>query len=292
MNNNKALLLYFIPLYSFSVFVLSYLAFFMAHPRGINELIPLIPGGLVTDLITVFIGLPILLIIVGFLICPLMTLFYYGIHRLYRIFSKEHEYGKIELPTNIPFKRLFYRIIFPAFFAISLGMLFNFTDKSSLFLVFTEVPTYQIFMASVFFSIIAFALLAPLWVLDDSGIICFLKKDIGYRRPPETESISRFFSNAFKGYVGITFTVQFVIIVAVSVWKIWLNITSTNPTIIFIQILLISLIVGFPFVLSSYFGPFCIIYERLMPKFVGIMNKFAKVEKMNHVLEKFEPNAQ
>ncbi len=190
MDNYKALLLYFIPLFGFVVFVFTLIPILIL--KDINlELIPLIPGPLYVDLLFMFIVIPLVITLVGFLLSPLITIIYYGIHRLYRMFSKEHEYGILELPRNIPFKRLFYRIMFPAFFAISIGMM-NFTTSSTMFLTFKFVPLYQVFMTSMFWSIPAFLLLAPLWILDDSGIVSYLKKDIGYRSSPETESVSRF----------------------------------------------------------------------------------------------------
>ncbi|NHI92421.1 MAG: hypothetical protein EAX96_07945 [Candidatus Lokiarchaeota archaeon] len=281
MNNTKSLLLYFIPLFSFMIFTFSLVA--LGGGRNLfYDLIPLIQAPLYIDLLFIFFIIPLAIIIVGLCICPLITMLYYGIHRIYRLFSKEHGYGVLELKENIPFKRLFYRLIFPAFLAISMGMTFNFTFSTSPFLNISASPTFQIFMASIFFSVPTFAVLAPLWILDDSGIICFLKKDINYRRPPETESISRFYSNAYKGYTGITFAFSFINVIFRSVLTLIIGLHN------YFEFLLIFLLIGFPFILSSYFVPFCIIYEKYMNKFVKILYKVAKVDKIDNVIEKIE----
>ncbi|MHA1893281.1 MAG: hypothetical protein ACTSX4_02145 [Candidatus Helarchaeota archaeon] len=282
MNNTKSLLLYFFPLFIFEVIVISYLLIFLRQ-NVYGELVPLIPGPMVSDILIMFLGIPLIIMVLGFLISPLITILYYGVHRIYRIFSKEHEYCTIEMKDNIPFKRLFYRLMFPAFFSLSLAMMFNYTNDVSYFLYIPGVPVLQIFMASLILTIPAFLLLAPLWILDDSGIICHLIEDIGYRRPPETESVSRFFSNTFKGYVSISFVISFVRIVLGAIADVIENLS------VWFQFLLIPLIIGFPFLLSAFFVPFCILYEKWVKKLVSIMQKIARTNKLPHVEEKFIP---
>ena len=286
MRNTYKLILYTVPLFIFEIIMVILFSFWGRYAfYGKNlfqELIPLIPGGFMTDLIILFTAIPLLIIIIGFLICPLITILYYGVHRLYRLFSKEHEYKLIKMRENIVFKRLFYRLIFPAFFSISLAMMFNSTIDTSIFLAIPKLLLLQVYMASFIFAIPAFLLLAPLWILDDSGIITHLKEDLGYRRPPETESISRTFNNAYKGYVGISFVFSFILLIWTTTFFILRG--DTDPRI---EITLIITFVGFPFALSAMFAPFCILYEIWLKKLVSFMHKVARADKLPYVEEKF-----
>ena len=288
MRNSIKLLLYFIPLYVFEIVFITLLCFqFRLSNYGLfvyQELIPLIPGGFVSDLIILFTAVPLIIMGFGFIICPLITIIYYGAHRFIRVFSKEYDYKLIKMRQNIPFRRLFYRLIFPAFFSLSLAMIFNATQGTSHFL---QIPTniiMQVYMASMFFIVPSFFLLAPLWILDDAGIVCHLKEDIGYRRPPETESVSRFFSNGYKGYISITFVISFVLLL----YSVIMALLAT-PQRLLQDIFMISALIGFPFCLSAIVAPFCILYERWLEKLVRFMRKYAKVEKMPYYKEKFEP---
>jgi len=286
MRNSIKLLLYFVPLYVFEIIFISLLCFqFRLTQYGqfvFQELIPLIPGGFISDLVILFTAVPLIILGFGFLICPLITIMYYGAHRFVRVFSKEYDYKLMNMRQNIPFRRLFYRLIFPAFFALSLAMIFNATQSTSFFLQIPNNIIMQVYMASLIFIAPSFFLLAPLWILDDSGIVCHLKEDIGYRRPPETESVSRFFSNAYKGYVSITFAFSFVLLL----YGVIMALLAT-PQRLLQDIFMITALVGFPFCLSAIVAPFCILYEKWLVKLVGFMRKHAKVEDMPYYEEKF-----
>lgn len=115
--------------------------------------------------------------------------------------------------------RIMKRSVIPAFFALSLGELVvsllhgvifwipPMTDAEARAIVPTLHPLLTLF-GSLFALAASFALFAPTWLLNDSGIVTHVKpKHLELRRCPDTEGVGRWYSNLLGGFGLLAFPI-------------------------------------------------------------------------------------
>lgn len=146
--------------------------------RRSKDFIEFIPGGTLTDLIVVFIGLPILIIV------PLLFVEFWTVlnFKISKKFLKNREFYYINLgESSLSLRSLIFRSLFPVFFALAFSHILN--DIPLLKFHFGGDTIISIFIISLILAPITSFLLLPVWIFKDSGIVK-IRRQQNQRHPP------------------------------------------------------------------------------------------------------------
>ena len=214
---------------------------------GDPDFASIIAGNTSTDLLFLFIGIP-LLICIPAIFLKNITLLNYKFTKYFQ--KKDYEYRYVDLGER-PFTTLnmIIRTLLPVFMSLAISLLIV-----DLFLlekpIKLEKVTLIIILSLIIAPIVSF-LVVPIWAYKDSGIVKLRKKP-KKRFPPELIFYGKIQHQYYKGFTGITTPILYIITI-ISEVQISLNLT----------ILLIFL---FPFFLIGFFMPLLLIYEARIKK--------------------------
>mgnify|MGYP006295415187 CR=1 FL=1 len=225
------------------------------------DFILLIPGNLRSDIIVLFIGLPILMLIM-ILLGRLIAVINF---KLTSLFQRNYEYYYVEITEKkLPIRHLLTRPILPVFIAIAISQLVNSVPFFTQFIT-GELVSSIIFLA-LLLSPLSLLLLLPIWIFKDSGIIKIRKRS-EIRVPPELNYYGNFYYQCYKGFAGITTFISYLII-------IYLDIQTLN--VVSLLILLFS-----PFFMGLYV-PFLLVYEKRIRKLSEKLVKNLKLKPLDY----------
>jgi hypothetical protein len=119
---------------------------------------------------------------------------------------------------------------------------------------------------------IALALFIPTWILNDSGIVTYLKEgQMDVRQCPDTEGVGRWYSSMLSGYSLFSFPIA--MISAHFVRPFIIEGIEPIP-----ELLLISFLwtIGIPLVVMAFILPVVFLNEAAQRRSVGFIQRFAR----------------
>ena len=205
-----------------------------------GDLIPLYPGGAISDYILVMV-IPIVIMILMYFIGHLIAKAFIPIHKLMKL--NRYEYFLIEPEKKLTGSRIIIRSVYPGLLAINIAiyiaLLGEFNHLFSVRSDESSLPAMIEWIAIIVGAPIAILIITPIWILDSAGLMCALNLDKYKNRvTPDIESVGRFYSTVFKGYVGISTIVSYILIIYSFAQQ---GVTIQNYFIIFIDPLVLIL---------------------------------------------------
>ncbi|MFX0072535.1 MAG: hypothetical protein ACFFAO_15730, partial [Candidatus Hermodarchaeota archaeon] len=199
-----------------------------------GDLIPIYPGGAISDYILVIV-IPIIIMLLMYFIGHLIAKALIPIHKVLKL--NRYEYFLIQPEKNLTGSKMIIRSVYPGLLAINIAIYISLLGEFN-HLFFTRSDEVSLPIMIEWISIIigipiATLIITPIWILDSAGLMCSLDLDKYKNRvTPDIESVGRFYSTVFKGYVGISTIVTYILIIYTFAQQ---GITFSNYFIIFID---------------------------------------------------------
>ena len=233
------------------VYSLAFLLFFaMDENMGSDDIIPIIPGTGASDYIFCMI-IPIGIMILMYFIGHYIAKSFIPLHKALKL--NRYDYFIIQPEKKLTGKKMIIRSIYPGLLAINIAIYIALYGifRNILYVGRAEqdLPVTIEWVAIIIGIPIATLIITPIWILDSSGLMCSLNQEkYKSRVSPDIESVGRFYSTIFKGYVGISTVVTYILILFTFAS---IGVTPENYFIIFID----------PFVLILFFVFLSLILE-------------------------------
>ncbi|MHA1148678.1 MAG: hypothetical protein ACTSR8_10580 [Promethearchaeota archaeon] len=234
-----------------------------------SDLVPIIPGNNLMDIIVLLIIIPIIGIVL--IICsPILALGYYKLYlKIYGDFKLYFLDMRVQLgnwtPTDIA-----RRSATPGLMICAFAQLFvNATSiKSWVPASFSDSLIFALYNAAFFTFPIVILLLTPLWLLYDSGVMSKTAPETirKFRSPEIVETMDKFFLSKFKGFAGIAFITNFIVMI----FQIILQ-TISIVMMVFIMLL--------PLLGISLLIPAQTLYEKLLPRLTRKVHMMTNLHK-------------
>ena len=236
---------------SLLILVYGFAFLFLINLEG--DLIPIYPGGALSDYILVIV-IPIVIMIVMYFVGHYIAKMFFSIHKVLKL--NRYEYFLIDLEKKITASKIIIRSVYPGLLAINIAIYLALLGEFNyLFAVRSDEPNLPAMIEWISMIVgipIAILIITPIWILDSAGLMCSLNLDKYKNRvTPDIESVGRFYSTVFKGYVGISTIVTYILIIYTFAQQ---GVTLQNYFIIFID----------PFVLILFFVFLSLILEAGM----------------------------
>ncbi|MGV9173789.1 MAG: hypothetical protein ACOC44_18370 [Promethearchaeia archaeon] len=227
----------------------------------IKDFILLIPGNYRTDILVLFIGGPIFM-----LILVLFSRFIALINfKFTSLFQRNYEYYYVKISErSLPIRHLLTRPLLPVFICIAIAQLINSVPFFTQFIT-GEIVTSIIFLA-LLIAPLSLLLLLPIWIFKDAGVVKIRKKT-EIRVPPELNYYGNFYYHSYKGFAGITTVISYFVIIYPAIQS--LNITTL-------------VILLFPPFFMGLYVPFLLIYEKRISKISRKLVKNLNLEPLNY----------
>ena len=236
---------------SLLILVYGFAFLFLINLEG--DLIPIYPGGALSDYILVIV-IPIVIMIVMYFVGHYIAKMFFSIHKVLKL--NRYEYFLIDPEKKITASKIIIRSVYPGLLAINIAIYLALLGEFNyLFAVRSDEPNLPAMIEWISMIVgipIAILIITPIWILDSAGLMCSLNLDKYKNRvTPDIESVGRFYSTVFKGYVGISTIVTYILIIYTFAQQ---GVTIQNYFIIFID----------PFVLILFFVFLSLILEAGM----------------------------
>jgi hypothetical protein len=252
---------FFLSIGLFCAFIILSLLFLFNIVPGIIpkeyifEFVAIIPGPMYTDILILYI-IPILIYYLIKSIAPNLVFILYKINKFTFIFRVKPKYGIIKEQGELKTGQTIFRIILISLFAFATSSILVQLGFGKLFRASGGFGSLQyaeeIFFGTFFITGICLFLFAPLWLLEDSGVVAFRSyKD--RRKTPIMEGIHNLFANLLELYTGLT-TVQGYIALIITTFSVLVP----GDQAILTPIVLIIL----PFVITGLFAIPFYLYEK------------------------------
>ncbi len=214
-----------------------------------------LPGNFITELMILW----LVSLVAFFVLLPLfpyLSKLYIFAHKLVKLFK--FEYSIVETDEHyLNFKEVLSRILIPYLFSFVLGYWistwFFIPNMGNLGANAIATSTLIYFLFSLILLPLTILFIAPLWLLDDTGIISMKKRKEGDRKIPDMEGPTVFF---FDFFTGSTYTLA-----AITFVKFFINLFSKFSYDIFIAFWFIILLI-----LPAQILPIIYLYENFMRK--------------------------
>ncbi len=242
------------------------------------EFFPFIEGSLFTDIIVILgIAIPVILIEYFIIALPLAALFLLGSRM---IKSATYNFSIMDIGQDFGGYRMLRRSVAPALFSISSAGLIVGLIEGIIIDALPLLPPEQRYLISLSATLmgaliimpIALALFIPTWVLNDAGIVTYLKEgQLNVRQCPDTEGVGRWYSSMLGGYSLFAFPIAMVS--AHFVKPFIIEGITPNP-----QLLLISSLwtIGIPLLVMAFIMPVVFLNEAAQKRSVGFIQRFAR----------------
>jgi len=237
------------PLILSLIIVIYAFAFLLIIPQE-GDLIPLYPGGATSDYI-LSIVIPIGIMILMYFIGHLIAKTFIPIHKVLKL--NRYDYFLIQPEKKLTGSKIITRSVYPGLLAINIAIYISLLGEFNyIFYASPDEASLPVMIEwiSIIIGIpIATLIITPIWILNSSGLMCSLNQDKYKNRvSPDIEGVGRFYSTIFKGYVGISTVVTYILIIYTLANK---GVTLDNYFIIFID----------PFILILFFVFLSLILE-------------------------------
>jgi len=247
-----------------SLLLLVYAISFLAVINWNEDIIPIFPGIGPSDYIfsiTFPIGIMILMYFIGHYIARGLI----PIHKALKL--NRYDYFIIQPEKKLKGSKIISRCIYPGLLAINIAMYIALYGAFSGVLYASkfadQLPATIEWVAILVGIPIATLIITPIWILESSGLMCSLDPEkYKSRVSPDIESVGRFYSTIFKGYVGISTIVTYILILYTFAEQ---GVTLGNYYLIFIDPL--ALILFFVFLSLILEVGFNKINEKLLSRY-------------------------
>jgi len=210
---------YIMPLIVSVIFIIVavILSFFpLMNKSTVNiDLIPILPGGVISDVI-ISILIPYVFLIIMLILGPIIAPVFVRLHKLIKLNKYEYFINKSNKKRSG--FRILTRAIFPGMLAVNIAIYIALYSDLNALIYYEGADSSKIPMvieyASIIFGIpIASLIIIPLWMIESSGLISSKKVEL-YNRPisPDIESVGQFYIKLLKGFIGISFVVSYSLI--------------------------------------------------------------------------------
>ena len=243
------------------------------------EFFPWFAGSLFTDIVIILgIAIPVIAIEYFIIALPLAALFLLG-SRLIK--SATYNFSIMDIGSDFGGYRMLRRSVAPALFSVSsAGLIVGLIEG----LIVPSLPSpitpqtelwiglSVTLMGALVIMPIALAFFMPTWVLNDAGIVTYLKEgQLDVRQCPDTEGIGRWYSSMLGGYSLFAFPIAMA-----SAHFIQPFIIGDVPLIP--EFLIISFLwtAGIPLVVMAFIVPVVFLNEAAQGRSVGFIQRFAR----------------
>jgi hypothetical protein len=269
-------------------------AFPFQNPLGIYRFLP---GDILVDLLWVYV-IPIIVGLIVYFLTPSMAMLFWRVHRLAKGGTQNYY---IQARTGEAGISSIRRLLTPAFTA--LGLSFSLSGSTTQGLIFvTEnfqmvdereiaiITAMPILFISLLIATMVLVIFAPVWLLDDVGLISE-KKTRGARDTVNIEGVGHFFSKYLKGFAGISTVVAY-LLTAYEIVGWYQFITSQGELIypIVVYLFPVSVIFAAPLIALAPIAIANIFYELSIRKNADTI--LEKLEKSGVAVASIEPIAQ
>ncbi len=243
------------------------------------EFFPWIAGSLFTDILIILgIAIPVIAIEYFIIALPLAAVFLLG-SRLIK--SATYNFSIMEIGDSFGGYRMLRRSVAPALFSLStsglvIGLIEGFIIGAlpDPILPATEfwIGMSVTLIGALVIMPIAVALFIPTWVLNDAGVVTYLKEgQLDVRQCPDTEGVGRWYSSMLGGYSLFAFPIAMVS--AHFIQPFIIGNVPPEP-----QFLLISFLwtAGIPLVVMAFIVPVVFLNEAAQRRAVGFIQRFAR----------------
>ena len=248
------------------ILIMAIVTSFVIAP-GEGDAVPIIPGGIRTDL-TVVILLPIVFIVLSLFYGPIIAIYLARFHKIIRL--KKYEYFVTPIEKELSGPRIILRAFYPGLLAINIAIYITLYERFNTLFASGEaannVPVVIEYIATLIGIPITCLIIIPIWILQSSGLMCNRKIAL-YKRPvtPDIESVGSFYSKIMKGYVGISTVTTYTLI-------LYNEFLKSSDSYIYMLVFVDPLLIILMFVLIS----------MLLEMYLQKINKFLfqKLEKL------------
>jgi len=242
------------------------------------EFFPFIDGSLFTDIVVILgIAIPVIVIEYFIIALPLAALFLIG-SRMVK--SATYNFSIMDIGQDFSGYRMLRRSVAPALFSISSAGLVVGLIEGIILDTYSALPPDQRYliglsatlMGALIIMPIALALFIPTWVLNDAGIVTYLKEgQLDVRQCPDTEGVGRWYSSMLGGYSLFAFPIAMVS--AHFVTPFIIEGITPEP-----QLLIISSLwtIGIPLLVMAFILPVVFLNEAAQRRSVGFIQRFAR----------------
>jgi hypothetical protein len=242
------------------------------------EFFPFIQGSLFTDIVVVLgIAIPVIVLEYFIIALPLAALFLLG-SRMVK--SATYNFSIMDIGKDFGGYRMLRRSVAPALFSISSAGLVVGLIEGIIIDTYSSLPPDQRYliglsatlMGALIIMPIALALFIPTWVLNDAGIVTYLKEgQLDVRQCPDTEGVGRWYSSMLGGYSLFAFPIAMVS--AHFVRPFIIEGITPEP-----QLLIISSLwtIGIPLLVMAFILPVVFLNEAAQRRSVGFIQRFAR----------------
>ncbi len=242
------------------------------------EFFPFIEGSLFTDILVILgVAIPVIVIEYFIIAIPLAALFLLGSRM---IKSATYNFSIMDIGQDFGGYRMLRRSVAPALFSISSAGLVVGLIEGIIIDALPLLPPEQRYLISLSATLmgaliimpIALALFIPTWILNDAGIVTYLKEgQLNVRQCPDTEGVGRWYSSMLGGYSLFAFPIAMVS--AHFVRPFIIEGITPEP-----QLLLISSLwtIGIPLLVMAFIMPVVFMNEAAQRRSVGFIQRFAR----------------
>ncbi|MFX0062562.1 MAG: hypothetical protein ACFFC7_10330 [Candidatus Hermodarchaeota archaeon] len=228
-----------------------------------DDLIPVVPGATITDLLIIFIILPMLSYLAIALTPVLAMLYLY----LYKLIFRSNKVLFLDLKAHLgkwSVGDVVKRAIVPGLLACSLAQVIVNTTGTALWVTNqdTALMVIALFNAGFVSFPLVVILLMPLWLLFDAGVMSQTNPDLleQKRLPRTVEVASGFFYGLFRGFSGVAIVLNFISIVFQALLQI-------------ISPLMILFVLSVPFLGIALIIPGQAIYEQFLLQMIKMTHQ-------------------
>lgn len=242
------------------------------------EFFPFIAGSLFTDItIILAIAIPIIAIEYYIVAYPLAALFLTG-SRIIK--SATYNFSIMDIGKDFGGYRMLRRSVAPALFSVSSSGLVIHLIEGLLLSAYPPLLPEQTFWISLSATLmgalvimpIALALFMPTWILNDAGIVTFLKEgQLDVRQCPDTEGVGRWYSSMLGGYSLFAFPIA--MFSAHFVKPFIIEGVPLEPELLVISSLWT---IGIPLLVMAFIVPVVFLNEASQRRSAGFIQRFAR----------------
>lgn len=185
----------------------------------ITDYTALVPGDVFFDQFYFMIIGPFIMILLVFLLTIPLARVFFSSHKIIKV--RRYDYYAIkDFEGEISLLRTFIRCLIVSFLSFSLGLIIYesgivapeviIPEKTSV----VETDYNYVSMLALFILPYLILILAPIWLLRDSGLVCVksnIKKE--KRETPDIEGVYRYYNSVITGYTGIGFVFTLIILI-------------------------------------------------------------------------------
>ncbi|MBN1215090.1 MAG: hypothetical protein JXA99_06545 [Candidatus Lokiarchaeota archaeon] len=263
------------------VFQVPILMVLLIASQDANDITLLIPGeNAYIDILYFFVFSPIIMIVLIILLEVPMSIIFFKLHNIMKL--KRFRYAILQNPhKELRFSTMMARVIIMGLFGFSIGTFLSQLIHRNIILSLSGSDLIVNTIATLFIIPFLIIIIAPIWLLQDSSIMCSQKsRKEGSRLLPDIEGVYKDIYSIVKGYVGIS------TLFAIGLLAIENFILDLNPSD---WLLGLILMINMPFISIAVCIPAILFYESKVVKLSEALKKslqkrgFKIIEDINNI---------